>query len=271
MSEAFHRRHLPRQGYIAVAMIMASILTAFDVRTAGIGLSDLRGAFGLGFDEGAWLSTFATAPQILVAPSIGWLIAVFGVKRVMVGPTMLYSVISVVIPFAHEFNVLVALHAIRAVFLGMFVGATLLTAFRNLDRKYWTLALSFYVLRIPFAQNLGLYTAGSYTETIGWQWLYWQGAIVSPMIGILFWYGAKPSAIDHALLKRADWVAWRCLESRSRRCISRLTRAIGLTGFSLASSYPCWPQLFFSYARSCGTSRGSNTHGRMSRFFARET
>jgi len=72
MSENLHRRDLSRHGYIAVAMIMASILTAFDVRTAGIGLSDLRGAFGLGFDEGAWLSTFATAPQILVAPSIGW-------------------------------------------------------------------------------------------------------------------------------------------------------------------------------------------------------
>jgi len=205
MSETLRRRDLPRQGYIAVAMIMASILTAFDVRAAGIGLSDLRGAFGLGFDEGAWLSTFSTAPQILVAPSIGWLIAVFGVKRVMIGPTILYSVISVVIPFVHGFDVLAALHALRAAFLGMFVGATLLTAFRNLDRKYWILALSFYVLRIPFAQNLGLYTAGSYSQTIGWQWLYWQSAIVSAMIGILFWYGAKPSATDHTLLKRADW------------------------------------------------------------------
>lgn len=205
MSENLHRRDLSRQGYIAVAMIMASILTAFDVRTAGIGLSDLRGAFGLSFDEGAWLSTFATAPQIFVAPSIGWLIAVFGVKRVMVGPTILYSVISVVIPLVHGFNFLVVLHALRAIFLGMFVGATLLTAFRNLDRRYWIIALSFYVLRIPFAQNLGLYTAGSYSQTIGWQWLYWQGAVVSPTIGILFWYGAKPAAIDHALLGRADW------------------------------------------------------------------
>jgi DHA2 family multidrug resistance protein len=186
-------------------MVMASILTAFDVRTASIGLADLRGAFGLSFDEGAWLSTFATAPQILVAPSIGWLIAVFGVKKVMIGPSILYSVISVAIPFVHGFEPLVALHAIRATVLGIFVGATLLIAFRNLDRKYWIFALSFYVLRIPFAQNLGLYTAGSYTQTIGWQWLYWQGAIVAPVIGILFWYGAKPTTVDRELLDRADW------------------------------------------------------------------
>ncbi|OWV98903.1 arabinose transporter permease [Rhizobium sp. R72] len=196
---------LPRQGYVAVAMIMASILTAFDVRTASIGLADLRGAFGLSFDEGAWLSTFATAPQILVAPSIGWLIAVFGVKKVMIWPTILYSVISIVIPFVRGFEPLIALHAMRAMVLGIFVGATLLVAFRNLDRKYWIFALSFYVLRIPFAQNLGLYTAGSYTQTIGWQWLYWQGAIVAPLIGLLFWSGGKPMQTDRDLLGRADW------------------------------------------------------------------
>jgi len=196
---------LSRQGFVAVAVVMASILTAFDVRTASIGLPDLRGAFGLSFDEGSWLSTFATAPQILVAPCVGWLIAVFGVKRVMIGPTILYSAISFTIPFFQSFEVLIALHAVRAVLLGIFVGATLMTAFRNLDRKYWIFALAFYVVRIPFAQNLGLYTAGSYSQTIGWQWLYWQGAIVAPVIGVLFWFGGKPMEIDRELMRRADW------------------------------------------------------------------
>ncbi|CDM62628.1 MULTISPECIES: MFS transporter [Rhizobium] len=205
MPKMVHPSDRPRQGFVAVAVVMASILTAFDVRTASIGLADLRGAFGLSFDEGAWLSTFATAPQILAAPCVGWLIAVFGVKRVMIGPTILYSAISILIPFFSNFESLVALHAVRAVLLGLFVGATLMTAFRNLDRKYWIFALAFYVLRIPFAQNLGLYTAGSYTQTIGWQWLYWQGAIVAPVIGVLFWCGGKPTGVDRELLKRADW------------------------------------------------------------------
>ncbi|MGO7182392.1 MFS transporter [Rhizobium brockwellii] len=200
-----HPNDLPRQGFVAVALLMASILTAFDIRAVSIGLPDLRGAFGLTFDEGAWLGTFATAPQILAAPSIGWLIAVFGVKRVMIAPTIFYSAISFLIPFSSNFEMLAALHALRAVLLGLFVGATLMTAFRNIDRKFWIFALAFYVLRIPFAQNLGLYTAGSYTQTIGWQWLYWQGALVGPLIGILFWYGGKPTPVDRMLLNRSDW------------------------------------------------------------------
>lgn len=196
---------LARQRFVAVAVLMASILTAFDLRMFGIGLADLRGAFGLSSDEGSWLGTFATAPQILLAPCVGWMIAVFGVRRVMVGPTIVYSSISILIPFVQGFDTLVLLHAIRSAMLGVFVGATLMTAFRNLDRKYWIVALAFYVIRIPFAQNLGLYTAGNYAQSIGWQWLYWQGAIVAPMIGILFWLGARPVEIDRELLKRADW------------------------------------------------------------------
>ena len=57
---------------------MVSILTAPDLRMVGIGLADLRGAFGLSSDEGSWLGT---APQVLVAPRVGWMIAVVGVRR----------------------------------------------------------------------------------------------------------------------------------------------------------------------------------------------
>ncbi|PZM15496.1 MFS transporter [Rhizobium tubonense] len=194
-----------RPALVAIAVLMAAILTALDLRTASVGLPDLRGAFGLSFDEGSWLATFATAPQVLVAPCVAWMVAVFGVKRVLIGPTIVYSVISIVIPFFHDFGVLLSLHAVRAALLGIFVGATLMTAFRNLDRKYWIIALAFYVVRIPFAQNLGLYTAGSYSQTIGWQWLYWQDALIAPVIGVLVLFGAKSVTTDKGLLERADW------------------------------------------------------------------
>lgn len=190
---------------VVVAVLMAAFLTAFDVRTASIGLSDLRGAFGLSFDEGSWLATFATAPQILIAPCVAWLVTVFGVKRVMIAPTIVYAAISILIPFVRGFEALILLHAARAVLLGIFVPATLMTAFRNLDSKYWIVALAFYVARIPISQNLGIYTAGSYAQTIGWRWLYWQDAFIAPAIGVLLWFGARPVEINRDLLRRADW------------------------------------------------------------------
>ena len=39
------------------AVLLGSFLSNFDSRLTSVGLPDLRGAFSLGFDEGAWLST----------------------------------------------------------------------------------------------------------------------------------------------------------------------------------------------------------------------
>jgi DHA2 family multidrug resistance protein len=123
----------------------------------------------------------------------------------MIVPTVIYATISILIPFFQNFEVLILLHAAKAVLLGIFVPATLMTAFRNLDSKYWIVALAFYVARIPISQNLGVYTAGSYAQTIGWQWIYWQDAVIAPMIGVLVWFGAKSMEINRDLLRRADW------------------------------------------------------------------
>ena len=74
--------HYPILG--AAAVLVGAFVVNFDTRLFSIGLPDLRGAFGLSFDEGAWLSTVATGSQILVAPAIAWLATVFGVRRVLV-------------------------------------------------------------------------------------------------------------------------------------------------------------------------------------------
>ena len=47
----------PRPLFAVVAVLLGSFLANFDSRLTTVGLADLRGAFSLGFDEGAWLST----------------------------------------------------------------------------------------------------------------------------------------------------------------------------------------------------------------------
>ena len=42
-----------------VAVLLGAFVVSFDTRLFGIGLPDLRGAFGLTFDEGAWLATIS--------------------------------------------------------------------------------------------------------------------------------------------------------------------------------------------------------------------
>src|SRR5271165_5977607 len=64
------------------AVLLGAFLANFDSRLTQVGLPDLRGAFSLSFDEGAWLSTSAIGSQILIAPAVAWLATAFGLRRV---------------------------------------------------------------------------------------------------------------------------------------------------------------------------------------------
>ena len=190
---------------IVAALLLASFVVGFDTRVFAVGLPDIRGAYSLGFDEASWLSTVANAPQILISSAVAWLVTVFGVRRVMIPTTLVYACISLVIPMVHDGAMLFVLHAARALLLGVFIPATIMVIFRNLDMRYWLIGLSIYALRVPLSQNLGFVLVGIYDDYLGWQWAYWQDVIVTPIIALLLIIGAPKEEINSSLLKDADW------------------------------------------------------------------
>ncbi|MBW9051527.1 MFS transporter [Rhizobium mesosinicum] len=190
---------------IVAALLLASFVVGFDTRVFAVGLPDIRGAYSLGFDEASWLSTVANAPQILISSAVAWLATVFGVRRVMIPTTLVYAGISLMIPMVHDGGALFALHAARALLLGVFIPATIMVIFRNLDMKYWLIGLSIYALRVPLSQNLGFVLVGIYDDYLGWQWVYWQDVIVTPIIALLLVIGAPREEINIGLLEGADW------------------------------------------------------------------
>ncbi|WGD29793.1 MFS transporter [Ancylobacter sp. WKF20] len=189
----------------AAAVLLGSFIVGFDTRLFSIGLPDLRGAFELSFDQGAWLSTVATAPQIFIAPAVPWLAATFGVGRVLFWPSLAYALLCLIIPSAQGFEMLVVLHALRGLLLGVFIPATIMIIFRRLPISWWVPAIAIYCFRLAFSQSVGVALVGFYVEHLGWQWVYWQDVILAPLIGLLIRAGTPPARIDIGLLERADW------------------------------------------------------------------
>jgi len=194
-----------RPHLIVAALLLASFVVGFDTRVFSVGLPDLRGAYSLGTDEASWLSTIANAPQILVSSAVAWLATVFGIRRVMIPSSLIYACISLAIPLLHDGSALFALHAVRALLLGVFIPATIMVIFKNLDMKYWLIGIAIYALRVPLSQSLGFVLVGVYGDYIGWQWLYWQDVIVAPLIALLLIVAAPKEELNVSLLETADW------------------------------------------------------------------
>jgi DHA2 family multidrug resistance protein len=195
----------PQPLFAVVAVLLGAFLANFDSRLTSVGLPDLRGAFSLGFDEGAWLSTAAIGSQIFIAPAVAWLATAFGLRRILGVPSLAYALVSLVIPFVRDYNTLIALSIIHGLLLGMFVPATLMIIFRNLPIGWWLPAIALYSIRVGFALDAGSSLVGFYVDHWGWQWLYWQGAVIAPLMWLMVYLGTPDAPVNREVLKDADW------------------------------------------------------------------
>ncbi|ACM28787.1 MULTISPECIES: MFS transporter [Rhizobium] len=191
--------------FAVCAVLLGPFMVGFHSRLFSTGLADLRGAFDLSFDEGAWLNTISTAPQMLAAPAVAWLAATFGVRRVMVPPALLYAIVSAVIPTVTDFRELAVLHFIHGLLLGIFVPATLMIIFRNLPLKWWTSAIAIYAFRAAFTTNAGTGLLDFYIQNLGWKAVYWQDVLLAPIMAILVLLGSPREEVNRGLLAQADW------------------------------------------------------------------
>ena len=195
----------PQPLFAVGAVLLGAFLANVDSRLTSVGLPDLRGAFSLGFDEGAWLSTAGIGSQIFIAPAVAWLATVFGLRRVLGIPSLVYALVSLVIPFVHDYATLIVLSIVHGLLLGTFVPATLMIIFRNLPIRWWLPAISIYAIRVGFALDTSTSLVGFYVEHWGWQWLYWQGVIIAPLMGLMVYLGTPQEPVNRELLRDADW------------------------------------------------------------------
>lgn len=195
----------PRPIFAVGAVLLGAFLANFDSRLTTVGLPDLRGAFSLSFDEGAWLSTSGIGSQIFIAPAVAWLATVFGLRRVLAIPSLVFALVSLAVPFVHDYTALIALSIVHGMLLGTFVPATLMIIFRNLPIRWWLPAIALYSIRVGFALDSSTSLVGFYVEHWGWPWLYWQGAVIAPLMGLMVYLGTPREPINRELLKDADW------------------------------------------------------------------
>ena len=195
----------PRPLFAAGAVLLGAFLANFDSRLTTVGLPDLRGAFSLSFDEGAWLSTASIGSQIFIAPAVAWLATVLGLRRVLGIPSLVYAVISFIIPFVHHYPTLIGLGIVHGMLLGTFVPATLMIIFRNLPIRWWLPAISIYAIRVGFAFDSSTSFVGFAVEHLGWQWIYWHAVVIAPLMGLMVYLGTPDEPVNRALLRDADW------------------------------------------------------------------
>src|SRR6201984_152698 len=166
---------------IAGVLLGAAIVTVAG-RLLPLGLADLKGNVGIGFDEGAWISSAFNVALMFIGPFSVYLGALLGPRRVLLGCASLFTVVCAFLPLVHNYSLLILLLAIAGLTSGTFYPLTLTFALRNIPLRYPALVLALYVFCIEASVNFAPSLYGFFRNHISWEWMFWFPAIATPVM-----------------------------------------------------------------------------------------
>jgi DHA2 family multidrug resistance protein len=177
-----------------VAVLMGTFISTLNGRLSSFGLADIRGAVGAGFDEGAWITTAQTTAQMFVTLFAIWMGAAYGPRRVLVGASLAFAVISLLTPFAATLPVLVVMQFLGGLASGFFIPLTLSFILRNMPPRYWAFGIALYALNLELSLNISASLEGYYIEHLSWRWIFWQNVPLALIMTVCLRAGLSSAA-----------------------------------------------------------------------------
>jgi DHA2 family multidrug resistance protein len=180
---------IPWLGLLAV--LMGAFIATLTGKLSTYGLADIRGAVSAGFDEGAWITTAQTAAQMLITVPAVWMGAAYGPRRVLMGASIAFAVISLLTPYSPTLPALLTMQFLGGLASGCFIPLTLSFVMRNTPPRYWAFGIALYAMNLELSLNISASLEGWYVEHHSWRWIFWQNVPLALIMSLCLWRGIK--------------------------------------------------------------------------------
>jgi DHA2 family multidrug resistance protein len=163
--------------------------TTLNSRLLSVGLPDLRGALGAGFDEASWIPTAFNMGTIFIGVFSVFLASAYGVRRVLLVSGSVFTLTSLALAFSHTLSAILVLQAIAGLSSGSFYTLTMTFVARSLPPKLLIFGIAAYALDVVVTNNLGALIQGVLVDRLSWHWTFWPAAILTPLVIICIYFG----------------------------------------------------------------------------------
>ena len=172
---------------------MGAGLVTLTGRMLTLGLADLKGHVGIGFDDGAWLDSAYNASLMFIGPFSVYLGGLLGPRRVLLYAAGVFTLTCAFLPLVHSYSLLVAVLVLAGFTSGTFYPLTLTFALRNIPLRYLPYSIALYAIFVDGAVNIAPSLYGWYRDNLSWQWMFWNSAVIAPVMMICIYYGIPPA------------------------------------------------------------------------------
>lgn len=180
--------------YIGIlGVFLGASLSTLNARLISVGLPDVRGALGFGFDDASWIPTVLNMATMFIGVFAVFLGTVYGARRVLLLTGAIFTTVSLLLPLFSELPAMLVLQAIAGASSGTFYTLTFTFVLRSLPPKLIVFGCAAYAMDIAVTNHVATLIEGWYIDHLSWHWIFWTAAVVTPVMMLCVYYGIPPT------------------------------------------------------------------------------
>ncbi len=158
-------------------------------RMISLGLADLKGGLGFGFDDGAWISSAYNIALMFIGPFTVYVGALFRPRRVLFLAATSFTLICLLTPFIHSYSLMIVAMVLAGLTSGTFYPLTLTFALRNIPLRFLPYTIALYATFVDGAVNIAPSLYGWYRDHLSWHWMFWNSAVITAFMMLCVYFG----------------------------------------------------------------------------------
>jgi MFS transporter, DHA2 family, multidrug resistance protein len=198
-----------------VGSTVGAFLAILNIQVVGSSLADIQGGIGAGIDDGGWITTSYLIAEIIVIPLSAWLANIFSLRTYLLASTILFLVLTAACASAQTLGQMIVIRAAQGFAGGALIPLSFTIIMTRLPRSKYPIGLAIYSIAAIFAPSIGPALGGFFTDTFGWQSIFFLSLPAGLVMVGMLWYALEPAPRQLHLLRQGDW-------------LGMLTMAVGL-------------------------------------------
>ncbi|TWB10091.1 DHA2 family multidrug resistance protein [Nitrospirillum amazonense] len=195
----------PRIAAGLAGVLIAVLVSGFNEHVTDIDMTDIRGALGIGHDEGTWLTALYEAFQVSAMAFAPWCAVTFSLRRFTIAMVGLFALLAAAAPVMPDLPSLYILRAIQGFAGGALPPMLMTVALRYLPPKGKIYGLGAYALTATCGPNLATPLAALCFEYFGWRAVFWEAIPLSIVSMLLVFYGLPQDPLRLERFRQFDW------------------------------------------------------------------
>lgn len=162
-----------------VGVLIAALTSGLNDRVTDLALIDIRAATGFDYDRASWITSAYQAAEVAAMMIAPWFAVTFSLRRFALSVAAVFAITGAVQPYVPTPALFVALRVIQGLAGGALPPLLMTVALRFLPPPIKLYGLAAYALTATFGPNIAASLAAFWTDSVGWQFVFWQ--VVPPI------------------------------------------------------------------------------------------